>query len=70
MEEYVVAQWATKATRTTHPRNDQEDGFEDGMKVPTSVLNDCGDSFKAADEKREKASMQFFADTGLMALLC
>jgi hypothetical protein len=70
MEEYVAAQRATKATRTTHPRNDREDGFEDGMKVPISVLNDCGDSFKAADEKREKASTQFFADTGLMALLC
>jgi hypothetical protein len=26
--------------------------------------------FKAADEKREKASTQFFSDTGLMALLC
>jgi hypothetical protein len=40
------------------------------MKVPTSVLNDCGDSFKAADEKREKASTKYFIDTGLMALLC
>ena len=68
MEEYVAAQWATKATRTTYPR--KEDGFEDGMKVPTSVLDDCGESFKAANEKREKASTQLFADTGLMALLC
>ena len=68
MEEYVAAQRATKATRTTHPR--KEDGFEDGMKVPTSVLDDCGESFKAANEKREKASTQLFADTGLMALLC
>jgi Kyakuja-Dileera-Zisupton transposase len=70
MEEYVAAQRATKATRKTREDDSQEDGFEDGMKVPTSVLNDCGDSFKAADEKREKASTQFFADTGLMALLC
>ena len=40
------------------------------MHIPTSVLNGCNDSFVAADEKREKASMQFFADTGLVALLC
>jgi Kyakuja-Dileera-Zisupton transposase len=47
-----------------------EDGYKAGMRVPTSVLNGCNDSFVAADEKREKASTQFFADTGLMALLC
>jgi hypothetical protein len=47
-----------------------DDGYEAGMHVPTSVLNGCNDSFVAADEKREKASTQFFADTGLVALLC
>ncbi|KAI6157713.1 hypothetical protein BKA82DRAFT_4009978 [Pisolithus tinctorius] len=46
------------------------DSFEDGMRVPISVLDGCGDSFHAADEKREKASTCFFADTGPMALLC
>ncbi|KZP07904.1 hypothetical protein FIBSPDRAFT_679190, partial [Athelia psychrophila] len=46
------------------------DSMEPGMSLPTSVLDDCGNSFIAADEKREKASTQFFADTGLMALLC
>ncbi|KIO07660.1 hypothetical protein M404DRAFT_135684 [Pisolithus tinctorius Marx 270] len=40
------------------------------MRVPISVLDGCGDSFHAADEKCEKASTCFFADTGLMALLC
>ncbi|KZP19916.1 hypothetical protein FIBSPDRAFT_911217 [Athelia psychrophila] len=40
------------------------------MQLPTSVLNDCNSSFKAADEKREKASTTFFADTGIMALIC
>ena len=40
------------------------------MKVPVSVLNACNESFIAADEKREKASTQYFADTGLMAMLC
>ena len=44
--------------------------FETGMHVPNSVLDDCGASFAAADEKRVKASTQFFSDTGLMALLC
>ncbi|KAI6147069.1 hypothetical protein BKA82DRAFT_4330009 [Pisolithus tinctorius] len=40
------------------------------MRVPISVLDGCRDSFHAADEKCEKASTRFFADTGLMALLC
>jgi hypothetical protein len=41
------------------------------MHVPVSVLDGCGESFVAADEKREKASTHFFfTDTGLMALLC
>ncbi|KAF8833407.1 hypothetical protein BDN67DRAFT_992846 [Paxillus ammoniavirescens] len=40
------------------------------MRVPTSVLNGCGESFVVANEKREKASTHLFADTGLMALLC
>ncbi|KAI6127276.1 hypothetical protein F5141DRAFT_1250334 [Pisolithus sp. B1] len=48
----------------------QGDSFEDGMRVPISVLDGCGDSFHAADEKQKKASTNFFADTGLMALLC
>ncbi|KAG2159205.1 uncharacterized protein EDB93DRAFT_1237430 [Suillus bovinus] len=40
------------------------------MRVPTSALDGCSESFFAADEKREKASTQFFADTGVMAMLC
>ncbi|KAI6166165.1 hypothetical protein EDD17DRAFT_1774678 [Pisolithus thermaeus] len=40
------------------------------MRVPVSVLDGCGDSFHAADENWKKASTNFFADTGLMALLC
>ncbi|KAG1809553.1 hypothetical protein EV424DRAFT_1473854 [Suillus variegatus] len=49
---------------------EEGDDYEDGMRVPISVLDDCGDSFLAADEKCEKASTQFFADTGVMAMLC
>lgn len=49
---------------------DDEDGYEGKMKVPTSALDSCSSSFKAADEKREKASTSFFADTGLMAIVC
>ena len=51
-------------------RTHEEDTIEPGLKVPNSVLDGCNDSFKAADERRQKASTQFFADTGLMALLC
>lgn len=47
-----------------------QDDYESNMRVPTSVLDGCNDSFKAADDRRQKASTQFFADTGLMALVC
>lgn len=46
------------------------DVMEPGMKVAKSTLDGCQDSFKAADEKRTKASTKYFADTGIMALLC
>ena len=44
--------------------------YEPGMQVPTAVLDECNNSFTAADANRVKASTQFFADTELMALLC
>ncbi|KIJ04760.1 hypothetical protein PAXINDRAFT_21945, partial [Paxillus involutus ATCC 200175] len=58
-----------RGRRVLRPSED-EDRVEEGMRVPASVLDGCGESFVAADEKREKASTHFFADTGLMALLC
>jgi hypothetical protein len=66
MEDFVNQQ------RPPRPRqaDPDDDGFEPSMKVPISVLNDCGNSFTAADERRVKASTQFFSDTGVMALLC
>ena len=47
-----------------------EPEYEIGMRVPITVLNECNDSFVAANEKRVKASTQFFSDTALMAMLC
>ena len=47
-----------------------QDSTEPNLRVPNSVLDGCNDSFKAADERRQKASTEFFADTGLMAMLC
>ena len=66
MEAYMTAR------KDHHPQAAaaSNDGFEGPLKVPTSVLDKCNDSFTAADEKRPKASTQFSADTGLMALLC
>ena len=58
------------APRQPPPAREDEDGFSEGMRVPNSVLDSCNDSFIAADEKRQKASTRFFANTGLMALLC
>ncbi|KAJ7344069.1 hypothetical protein DFH08DRAFT_701729, partial [Mycena albidolilacea] len=51
-------------------RQEEEDGYEAGLKMPRSALIECEASFKAADENREKASTKFFEDTGLMGLLC
>lgn len=50
---------------------DEDDIYEHkDLKLPRSVLDSCEASFKAADENRQKASSQFYSDTGLMALLC
>jgi hypothetical protein len=50
---------------------EEEDGYDhERLLLPRSVLDGCEASFKAADEKREKASTEFFEDTALMALLC
>jgi hypothetical protein len=48
----------------------EDDKCEGPLRVPNSVLDGCESSFKAADKLREKASTQFFDDTGLMALIC
>jgi Kyakuja-Dileera-Zisupton transposase len=53
----------------SHPTNKDVE-YEGDIKVPISVLDECHESFTAADEKRKKASTDFFSDTGLMALLC
>ncbi|KIJ37663.1 hypothetical protein M422DRAFT_177688 [Sphaerobolus stellatus SS14] len=38
--------------------------------LPDSILDDCEESFIAAQEATAKASGKFFIDTGLMALVC
>ncbi|KAJ7193765.1 hypothetical protein B0H12DRAFT_1039333 [Mycena haematopus] len=71
MDAHVEGVRPAKPPKAKHPRVEEEDdGYEGDMKVPRSVLNECESSFKAADEKREGASTQFFDDTGIMALLC
>ncbi|KAJ7697062.1 hypothetical protein B0H14DRAFT_2418321 [Mycena olivaceomarginata] len=80
MEEYVDSVRDTKPggnakkqRKATVEEIDDEadDHYEHAdLKLPRSVLNTCEASFKAADETRQKASSQFYSDTGLMALLC
>ena len=48
----------------------KEDYLEPGMQVPHSILDDCKDSFVSVDEKHQKASIQLFIVTALVALLC
>ena len=66
MEKYMNDRKARQPRMATSA-NDTSDG---PLKVPDSVLDGCNESFTAADERRQKASTQLFADTGLMALLC
>jgi hypothetical protein len=48
-----------------------KDSYEHAdLLLPRSVLDGREASFKAADEKWEKASTDFFEDTALMALVC
>lgn len=68
MEKYVNL--CRSASSLPASQDGGDDGFEGTLKVPASVLDGCGESFTAADERRKKASTQFFSDTGLMALLC
>jgi hypothetical protein len=71
MEEEVNDLRPSKAkSQTTEQPAQMSDGYEGSMKVPISALNECRESFLAADEKRQKASTQFFSDTGVIALLC
>ncbi|KAJ8587501.1 hypothetical protein M405DRAFT_863681 [Rhizopogon salebrosus TDB-379] len=73
MEDHVSAcrrGGAGTSKRPRQPVEELQDDYEQGMRIPVSVLDGCSESFVAADEKREKASTRFFADTGLMALLC
>ncbi|KAJ7040146.1 hypothetical protein C8F04DRAFT_1254304 [Mycena alexandri] len=77
-EEYVESVRQQKKKTKRPKKNDgvvvdeeeDEDCYEHGLPLPRSVLDGCEASFKAADEKREKASTDFFEDTALMALLC
>jgi len=71
MEEIVTeARPAPKKRHGVQSQSATDMDFEPGMPIPTAVLDECSNSFTAADSNRVKASTQFFADTGLMALLC
>ncbi|KZV91908.1 hypothetical protein EXIGLDRAFT_588372, partial [Exidia glandulosa HHB12029] len=39
-------------------------------KLHDDILDECNESFTAAQEKVTKASKNYYSDTGLMALLC
>ncbi|KAF8834752.1 hypothetical protein BDN67DRAFT_985105 [Paxillus ammoniavirescens] len=60
----------TARRKGKHVVGEVEDTYEEGMRILTSVLDGCNDSFLVADEKHLKASTRFFVDTGIMALLC
>ncbi|KII96214.1 hypothetical protein PLICRDRAFT_75629, partial [Plicaturopsis crispa FD-325 SS-3] len=70
MRDFVEQTRGSSKTRPEPGSVNEGDRYEGNLRVPNSVLDECKDSFGAADEKREAASTQFFADTGLMGLLC
>lgn len=49
---------------------EDEDWCEDGLHAPNSALDGCHKNFTAADGERTKASTAYYADTGIMAILC
>jgi hypothetical protein len=61
---------ARPKAQASNETTSQPDGYEGPIRVPNSVLDACHESFAAADENRQKASTQFFSETGIMALLC
>ncbi|KAJ3715841.1 hypothetical protein C8R42DRAFT_544498, partial [Lentinula raphanica] len=69
-EEIVANIWPSAKTKVAAAGEVKEDGFESSLKVPNSVLDACEQSFTAADGSREKASVQYFDSTALMAMLC
>ncbi|PPR01364.1 hypothetical protein CVT26_015413 [Gymnopilus dilepis] len=69
-DDVAAVQAEVEGARPVRPKATTHDAYEPGMKVPSSTLDECHESFTAADSNRVKASTQFFADTGLMALLC
>ncbi|EIW74314.1 hypothetical protein CONPUDRAFT_18808, partial [Coniophora puteana RWD-64-598 SS2] len=70
METHVETLRPSRQSKAAPGNTQPVDKCEEGMRVPASVLDGCNDTFTAADEKRTKPSTRFFADTGLMALLC
>jgi hypothetical protein len=52
------------------PAQPECDDVLEATGLPTSILDQCERTFEAADDRRQKASTQYFKDTGLMALLC
>ncbi|KAG1721174.1 uncharacterized protein EDB91DRAFT_1064540, partial [Suillus paluster] len=70
MEDFVKSCCGKRHQMRASRAEEEEDCYEEGMCVPVSVLNGCGESFIAADKKREKASTCFVTNTGLMALPC
>ncbi|KAJ7220486.1 hypothetical protein GGX14DRAFT_532534 [Mycena pura] len=69
-EEYVDGGMRRKRPRVEEVDENDDDYEHPDLLLPRSVLDSCKASFKAADEKRGKASTEFFDDTALMALLC
>ncbi|KAJ7687773.1 hypothetical protein B0H17DRAFT_1203476 [Mycena rosella] len=75
-EAYVDEVWQVEEKRAKRQKAmedalEAEDGYEHPeLLLPRSVLDGCEASFKAADEKQEKASTKFFEDTAIMGLLC
>jgi len=69
MEEYVHSLRPSKGAQG-ETDGEKEDKRIGNMRVALSYLAQCGESFLAADEKREKASTAHYSETGVMAMLC
>ncbi|KIJ31075.1 hypothetical protein M422DRAFT_186363, partial [Sphaerobolus stellatus SS14] len=60
MEAHVEEMRKTKAKRS----------LKINLRLPEDILQECQDSFTAANEEQTKSSVVVFADTGLVAMVC
>jgi hypothetical protein len=71
MEKYIENLRHPKASSKGKKRKrDDAQNIDERLPIREVILDDCKDSFIAAQQNIVKASKNFYDDTGVMAILC